>query len=240
MKQLYQKSELTFSIILIVVYVFLISFAENYSISVFQMKSSLTAPISVAFGIAIYMWINKKSLNTYYGLCNFNQREYKKYLYFLPLVFISSSNLWNGVTIRFSNTETILYVLSMIAIAFLEEVIFRGFLFKALAKKNVKMAIIVSSLTFGFGHIFNLFNGAETAYTLLQICYATGIGFLFSILFYKGKSLLPCIIAHATINSLSAFVIEKGQFYNIATLCVLIVVSLSYSFYILRINGKEK
>jgi hypothetical protein len=38
----------------------------------------------------------------------------------------------------------------------IEEVIFRGFLFKALQKDKLSVAIIVSSVTFGFGHIVNL------------------------------------------------------------------------------------
>lgn len=57
--------------------------------------------------------------------------------------------------------ETALYVLSMLCVGFIEELIFRGFLFKAMAKDGIKSAIIVSSITFGLGHIINLVNGAE-------------------------------------------------------------------------------
>ena len=64
----------------------------------------------------------------------------------------------------------------MINIGFLEEIIFRGFLFKMLEKDNVKTAIIVSSITFGMGHIVNLLNGADLVPTLLQVCYALAIG----------------------------------------------------------------
>jgi membrane protease YdiL (CAAX protease family) len=43
------------------------------------------------------------------------------------------------------------------------------------------------------------------------VCSATAFGFLFVILFYQGKSLLPCIAAHSTINALSAFANEAGM-----------------------------
>ena len=90
-----------------------------------------------------------------------------------------SINLWKGVTIKLSVLETALYVLSMLCVGFIEEIIFRGFLFKALCKDNLKLAIVISSVTFGMGHIVNLLNGSDLIPTLLQIAYATAIGFLF-------------------------------------------------------------
>lgn len=100
-----------------------------------------------------------------------------------------------------------------------------------MAKENVKRAIIVSALTFGISHIVNLLNGASIIPTLLQICYAVSLGYLFVIIFYKSKSLIPCIITHALINSLSIFNIEtKISLYIIPIF--LIIVPLIYAYYI--------
>ncbi len=95
----------------------------------------------------------------------------------------------------------------MLMVEALEELIFRGFLFKAIGKDNIKTAIVVSSVTFGIGHIVNLINGsgAELVDNLCQVCYAVAIGFLFVVIFYKDKSLLPCIITHGVFCALSAF-----------------------------------
>ena len=82
----------------------------------------------------------------------------------------------------------------MVNIGFLEEIIFRGILYKSIEKDNQKLAIIISSLTFGIEHIVNLLNGADLVPTLMQICYAIAIGFLFVTIFNKSKSLIPCII----------------------------------------------
>ena len=65
----------------------------------------------------------------------------------------------------------------MINVGFIEEIIFRGFLFKMMEKDNIKTAIIVSSLTFGIGHIVNLLNGADFISTVIQIFYAISICF---------------------------------------------------------------
>ncbi|MGL5820715.1 MAG: lysostaphin resistance A-like protein [Sarcina sp.] len=106
---------------------------------------------------------------------------------------------------NFTPVETVLYIITMLLVGILEEIIFRGFLFKGLCKDSIKVAIIVSSLTFGFGHIINLFNGsgASLLFNICQISYAIAIGFLFVILFQRGKSLWPCIITHGIFNSLS-------------------------------------
>ena len=61
-------------------------------------------------------------------------------------------------------------------------------------KKSVKKAIIISTLTFGIGHIVNLFNGQDTLNTIIQIIYALSLGYLFVMIFYKSNSLVPRII----------------------------------------------
>ena len=165
----------------------------------------------------------------YYGLTKV--RDLKKYLYFLPLLIIVSVNLWNGFNINNSATEILFHILTMLNIGFIEEIIFRGFLFKMMAKNNVKSAIIVSAITFGAGHIVNLFVGAELIPTLIQICYAASIGYLFVIIFYKSQSLVPCIVTHSLVNSLSVFNVENTLSLYIAPV-ILIIVPLGYGLYI--------
>ncbi|MBP5193006.1 MAG: CPBP family intramembrane metalloprotease, partial [Eubacterium sp.] len=98
-----------------------------------------------------------------------------------------------------------------ICVGFLEEIIFRGFLFLGMAEKNIKSAILVSSVTFGIGHIVNLLNGKPVLETLLQIVFATAVGFVLVMLFHKGKSLIPCIIFHSINNALSAISDEEAS-----------------------------
>lgn len=119
--------------------------------------------------------------------------------------------------------------LKELPVRFIEEIIFRGFLFKAMCRDNIKSSVFVSSITFGMGHIVNLLNGSALIPTLLQICYATAIGFLFTIIFYKGKSLLPCIITHGITNSLAIFAVQRTQMISIITSIVLCIISLLYA-----------
>lgn len=43
-----------------------------------------------------------------------------------------------------------------------------------------------------------------------ELTFAIAAGFLFMTIFYRGGSLLPCIITHSAINSLNTFVNEAG------------------------------
>lgn len=237
MSSLYKKSELTFSLVCIVLYVFLFSIADTISLNL-GITKIITAPLCVIMAITLVAWIKKSGLNEKYGIEKV-KFDYRKYLYFLPLVFIASTNLWGGFALHFSVFETVLYVVSMICVGIIEEIIFRGFLFKALCKDNVKQAIIISSVTFGIGHIVNIFNGAEVVPTLFQICYAVAIGFLFTIIFYKSKSLIPCIITHSVVNSLSTFNVDRGNIFDMVVSIVLTLTALFYSIWILKQEGKE-
>lgn len=240
MKKIYDKNELHFALIWIGIYVVLLSIGEGVSETMGTAKI-VTAPVCVILTLIIYLWIRRNDLREKYGLCAFEENV-KKYLYFVPLVLLASINLWWGFRWNLTPAETFLHVISMLCVGFLEEVIFRGFLFQAMCKSNVKHAMIVSSITFGFGHIVNLLNGRDIPETLIQICYAAAIGFLFTIIFYKGRSLWPCIITHSIINSLSAFVNEEAVTMpkHIAACVFLCIVSVGYSLYIIKMPDGEK
>lgn len=116
------------------------------------------------------------------------------------------------MAVNFPLADTLCYIGYMLCVGFVEEVLFRGFLFKAIAKDNVKLAVIISSVTFGLGHLLHLVDGSnvELIANLCQVCGAIAVGFLFVIIFYRGGSLIPCILTHSAIDAVSAFGNETG------------------------------
>ena len=143
-----------------------------------------------------------------------------------------------------SPLESLLRVLSMLCVGFLEEMIFRGFLFNAMVKDGVKSAIIVSSVTFGIGHIVNLINGsgAELLPNILQVIYAVAIGFAFVMIYYKTKSLLPCIVTHCLVNATNTFANEAtATSQSIIIKCAIItIIAGGYALYItLMVKDQE-
>ena len=127
----------------------------------------------------------------------------------------------------------------MCCVGFLEEVIFRGLLFRAMEKDNLKSAILVSSLTFGIGHIVNLFNGSggDLTSTLIQIVFAILVGFILVWIFYHGKSLIACILFHSANNALKVFAAEGSlsrQTEMIMNIVLIVVVLGGYLFYLVK------
>ena len=233
MKKIFEKHESTFCILLIVLYVVI----NSYCMQNFGIEDYRSTIINTVFSIIVIILIKSLNKMSYYGLTKVTNM--KDYLYFIPLVLILSTNLWTGININNSYSEILFHILTMLNIGFLEEIIFRGFLFKMMEKNNVKSAIIVSSITFGIGHIVNLLNGADLVPTLLQICYAISLGYMFVIIFYKSKSLVPCIIAHFLINALSIFRMENEMLKYVSAV-FLIVVPAAYAIYIIKkTNNKE-
>lgn len=236
MNKLYEKSEIWFAVTWILLYVIGASIADSLSDAI-GMTKSVTLVFLLVLSILALAFVRKNNLHRKYGLCR-TDIPASRFLYYVPLLVIVSCNLWFGVTMNLPIPETLLYMGSMLCVGFLEELIFRGFLFKAMSKDNIRSAIIVSSITFGVGHIVNLINGsgADLLSNLCQVCNATAFGFLFVILFHRGKSLLPCIATHSMINALSTFANEANMTVEleIVTSLVLAVIAVGYTLVLLK------
>ena len=233
MKGLYDKNELTFALGWIGIYVLSFSLADGLSARL-GIEKLLTAVVGLVLTVGLFVWTCKQGLGRKMGLIP-PEIAPKQVLYYIPLLLIPTVNLWFGAHINFTFLEICLYVFSMLCVGFLEELIFRGFLFKALCRDNLKTAIFISSVTFGAGHIVNLLNGAELVSTLMQIVYAIAIGFTFTYLFLVSGSIWPCIICHGTINGLSAFAPENpGLQSGLVSAAFLCVVSVAYGLYLAK------
>ena len=225
MKKIFEKHETLFCMLLIIIYIAV----NSVCVQNFGYTSSISFIVNTILSVCLIVIVLSLKKSAYYGFTKV--RNLKKYLYFIPLAVIISVNLWNGFNINHSAGEIVFHILTMINIGFIEELIFRGFLFRMMEKSSLKSAIIVSAVTFGMGHIINLLNGAELLPTLMQICYATAIGYLFVIIFHKSKSLVPCIITHCLVNSLSIFNVENTLSLYIAPI-FLTIIPLAYAIYI--------
>jgi len=239
--KLYTKSEIWFSIIWIIIYVLGTSLCDSISINI-GIEKVISLPYLLLLSTILIVWLYKNKFFQKYGLCN-TPYPLSKYWYFIPLIILISANLWYGVALNLSILETILYILCMLCVGFLEEIIFRGLLFCAMAKDNVRSATIVSSITFGIGHIINLFNStqADLISNICQVITAIAIGFLFVIIFYRGKTLIPCIITHSIFNALSVFSnsqINTAQ-NQIIVSTIILILTIGYTLILLNTLPKE-
>ena len=236
MRKLYEKDEIMFAVLWILVYCFALNPIRG---NLGDDSIWMTIVLLVIAALAT-VFIKKNRLEKKYGLTGW-PRNTKRYLFFIPMWILATGNLWGGFGIAYDGMGQVFAVVSMILVGYVEEVIFRGFLFKALISKNgIKPAIIISSVTFGLGHIINLLSGHASLETVIQVFFAIGWGFIFTIVFYKCQSLIPCIIAHSLIDVFSLFVNEThndmtGRIYMGVTILVAIV----YGIYLAKQPGPE-
>ena len=220
MKKLYAKSEIAFALVWIGLYVVVMNIAlqicGGFDNLADKTATQLLIPVICIIALAVYttVWVLRNSLEDTFGLCRFKGNQ-MTFLWFIPLILMSCINLKNGLALNAPLPIVLLMAVNMAVAGYVEEIIFRGFLFRAMAKENLRSAIIVSAVTFGVGHIVNLFNTADVFGVILQVCYAVVIGFLYTVIVYKGGSLWPCIASHMFVNGSSVFAMESGPFSNL-------------------------
>ena len=254
MKKLYDKNEVAFALVWIALYVAVMNIALQFcggfdNLAAKTVPQMLVPVISiVVIALAATLWIINNGLAEKYGLCPFKS-SLKSFLWFFPLIVMSCTNFKNGVAFSAPVFVSLLMAVNLAVGGYVEEIIFRGFLFRAMSKDNLRIAIMVSAVTFGVGHIVNVFNTADIFGVLLQVCYAIVIGFLYTVVVYKGGSLWPCIASHMFVNGSSVFALEHGPFYNlvdsvfgkattqISDLCsalLIILISGGYALWLLK------
>ncbi|MDU1315896.1 CPBP family intramembrane glutamic endopeptidase [Anaerococcus hydrogenalis] len=231
MYRLYQKNELNFAIFWIVIYCLITSSIRgNFGDESFFMLIGL---IFIAFSITFF--INNHKLKEKYGLDKYPENS-KRYLYFIPVWILVTGNLWGGLNLAYSGISQVWSTISMLLIGYIEEIIFRGFLFKSILEKDgAKKSIIIVAVTFGIGHIVNLFAGQASLETLAQVFFAIAWGSIMVVIFYKSKSLIPCIIAHGLIDAFSKFGVEDS-FSQWICIGATIIIAFFYCKYLLKLE----
>lgn len=230
MMKIYKKSEITFAIFWIALYTVSMSCLRNLGDDSPYMMIGL-----IVISALMFLFVFKNGLMEKYGLSGWPGNS-RVMLWLLPLWFITTLNLWGGIKPLYPMPGQLFAVISMAFVGFAEELIFRGFLFKAMLKDgDVITAVVVSAVTFGLGHIANLFTGHELAETLTQIAFAISYGFLVTMVFYKGGSLLPCILSHSLVDVFAQFAAQDASpLLNWIVHGIMIVLTALYCLYLAK------
>jgi membrane protease YdiL (CAAX protease family) len=109
-------------------------------------------------------------------------------MFFSPLIifyFIKTIAFSNRFYVQ-TNLEMILLIISTLVIAISEELFFRGIIL-TLFKKNIHVAIVISTILFGASHFLE---GWTTVLSSIPL------GLVFAVITIISKSLMPAIIFH--------------------------------------------
>ncbi len=242
--KLFNKNEVTFSVVLILIYVFGESAMQRISEKT-GIEFLAEMIFCIILSLIILLFIRRNSLSQYLGLKK-PEIPTSKMLFYIPLLLIGGTSAFFGLGMKYSLTGTIFHTVMMIGVGFLEEVIFRGFLFRGIAKQNTARAVVISSVTFGIGHFVNLLNGYDLLENILQVIYAIAVGFMLVFIFLRTHSIIPCIVFHGFNNNMTAF--ATGNFLinkfgeknaEIITTSIMLIITIAYLIYIIRLPKKD-
>lgn len=224
------------SVIWIILYGIIYSVSEKISKS-FGENHILTVFAILFYIVALYVFLKRQKRLSVYGL-SFPKIWSKTDIgWLMPFLIFPLANIYLQENKTMLQNSWIMFILMLFTV-FLEELLFRGYLFVYLIEKcgihNKWIGMIVSSVLFGMLHIVNLFQGADFLYTIVQMFCACGIGLCLCVLVSKYNSIFPGVIIHYLIN-ITSFNMEKSNYHVL--LCFFIL-SVFYIFYACLLNRK--
>lgn len=226
------KPKISFSIIWLVAYLIGLLISNKIS-DMIGIQNLCVVIYRALFVLIMCLYLHKKKLMSFYGISSLKKLDNQALLYYVPLGLLVVAPLCFGIEISLSLGQILLLSLSALCIGFIEEMLMRGFLFKALIEKGKGWAIAISSCAFGLIHIVNLFGGADILYIIMQIIFACSFGFVCAVFVYKTNNIIPCIICHGLLDLVALFWTENANEISMI-LGVLILISLFYGIYLLK------
>ena len=180
---------------------------ENKNISKFKFEYiNIFIKMSFLF-IFCYIIIAKLKLKPIAGLSSKYKWKFKSlnllpiYLFIAGLLTVSSKDVS-----QIQPTNLLILLFGCLAVGFGEEFIFRGLLQPLFLKRYIKhprgmlLGVFIPALFFGLFHLVNLIDRQQVVPVLIQVVFATFIGFFFGVLVLKTNKLLPLAIIHGLIN----------------------------------------
>ncbi|MFL0584812.1 CPBP family intramembrane glutamic endopeptidase [Solibacillus silvestris] len=185
--------------------------------------------VLVPFALMLYSYIlfSKKTRTVLNLLSTSSIKE--TLLYSLPLVTILIIlYIGNGGLNLGDYPNVILVIIThLLIIAFIEEIVFRGFMISILREKGILLAVTVSSFLFAITHSLQLLGGQDLLSTVIQISYAFATGLVLAFLIALGQPLLVTILFHGINNTFIVLASKDGDgIFTFVILAILVTYSI--------------
>ncbi len=132
-------------------------------------------------------------------------------------------------------------VITALAPAIFEEVIFRGIFLYNLKKKGYKdlFAVLISALVFSLVHLTNI-AGLDAATVALQVGYSFVIGLVFAAVYLKNRSIVEVILAHFLIDFSNRIFMESSSSSSTLQVILFVILLVLEAVYALWLMMKKK
>lgn len=199
MRTMLEKKPILHALIWIVAYIVVVNIGDNLGVGLGLERPWLTGALLVCLAAVLGGYVIRNGWAGRFGLAAPRARAWRTAWAWLPLVVLAVGQLDGGVHATAGLFWSAL--LEMAGVGVVEEVLFRGFLFRAIEDDlGLWWAVLISGVTFGLGHLVNLARGYSIGQEIGQIVAAVIIGLVLTLLVAVTGSLLPGIVFHIAFN----------------------------------------
>lgn len=200
MRRLQENFPIWHAVAWIAIYVIAVSFGDWLS-TLIGVPNSGTSAMLALLALWLVISLGRRGWLQYYGVRALRRRDFSATLLYIPLVLIALMQFTKGFRNDLDFTAVALIVALMVCVGFLEELIFRGMLFRGIQRTStLTRAIVISGVTFGLGHIVNLARGMAPLEQTVQIAFGIVLGIVLALLFAVTGTIVPLIAFHALLN----------------------------------------
>jgi membrane protease YdiL (CAAX protease family) len=205
LSNLYRNNAVSYSLVWLGIYLVLNTITGNVAAAM-EIDSDLVSAIpNLALAVICFCVLKRAGIAAEIGLLTKPAERASVMLYYLPMLALPFLNLAYGINTSLSVVEVVSLFAMYSGVGFMEEIIFRGIMFKGLTKKwNRYVVVAFISLTFAVGHIVSMVAvGQSGTDTVLQILNAFVVGLMFMAVMLASGNLTICVIAHILYNFLA-------------------------------------
>lgn len=200
MNRLQENRPIWHAVAWIAIYVIAVNIGDWLSTLVGVPNSGASA-VLVLLAVWLVVRLRKHGWLTYYGVRPLRRRDFNATLLYIPLLLVALMQFTKGFRDDLSFTTVALIIVLMVGVGFLEELIFRGMLFRGIQRTStLPRAVVISGVTFGIGHIVNLTRGMAPLDQAIQIAFGVTLGIVLALLFAVTGTIVPLIAFHALLN----------------------------------------
>ena len=240
MLNLYKDKAVLHSLVWLMIYLLLNTITGNLAGSL-GLESYLVSSLpNLLLSVVCLYYLMRSNIAADIGLLTKSTETSKTMLFYFPLLIITFLNLFYGINTELSPTQILAILCMYLGVGFMEEIIFRGLMLKALTKKwNHYAVVLFISLTFAFGHAVSIVAiDQSVGDTVLQIINAFVVGFLFTIVVVASGNLTICVITHILYNFMAEISLIGST--NIEIILISFIITLLYTAYLLLFGKNMK
>lgn len=233
LKALYARNAVTYALVWLGLYLVLNTITGNIA-GALEMDINLVGAVpNLVLTIICYYSLKKSGIAEEIGLLTKPAERAPVMLYYLPLLALPLISLAYGIKTSLTVTDVVVLLAMYTSVGFMEEIIFRGLMFKGLVRKwNRYVVVAFISFTFAIGHIVSMVAVAQSGTdTVLQVVNSFVVGFMFMAVVLASGNLTICVVAHILYNFLANISLVGRT--TLAMVLINTVVTVLYFVYLL-------